>query len=103
MNKWQLPYALATNTAQKNEVFIRHFFSKCDQIRAKLRIWSHLIKKSLMENSISVQSKYNIVPQYKTRVNTRVVAKLRNELFCCKGWTNRLPTGLESPECTARK
>ena len=27
----------------------KDFFSKCDQIRRKLRIWSHLLKKSLME------------------------------------------------------
>ena len=27
-------------------------FSKCDQIRSFLRIWSHLLKKSLMENFI---------------------------------------------------
>ena len=31
---------------------IRDFFSKCDQIRSFLRIWSHLLKKSLMENFI---------------------------------------------------
>ena len=31
---------------------IRDFFSKCDQIRRKLRIGSHLLKKSLMENFI---------------------------------------------------
>ena len=30
--------------------FIKDFFSKCDQIRSFLRIWSHLLKKSLMEN-----------------------------------------------------
>ena len=29
---------------------IKDFFSKCDQIRWRLRIWSHLLKKSLMEN-----------------------------------------------------
>ena len=29
---------------------ISNFCSKCDQIRKKLRIWSHLLKKSLMEN-----------------------------------------------------
>ena len=29
---------------------IKDFFSKCKQIRSKLRIWSHLLKKSLMEN-----------------------------------------------------
>ena len=31
---------------------IKHFFSKCDQIRRKLWIWSHLLKKSLTENFI---------------------------------------------------
>ena len=31
---------------------IKAFFSKCDQIRSFLRIWSHLLKKSLMENFI---------------------------------------------------
>ena len=31
---------------------IKDFSSKCDQIRRKLRIWSHLLEKSLMENFI---------------------------------------------------
>ena len=31
---------------------IKDFFCKCDQIRRKLRIWSHLLKKSLMENFV---------------------------------------------------
>ena len=31
---------------------IKDSFSKCDQIRRKLRMWSHLLKKSLMENFI---------------------------------------------------
>ena len=31
---------------------IKDFFSKCYQIRRKLRIWSHLLKKPLMENFI---------------------------------------------------
>ena len=31
---------------------IKDFFSECDQIRRKLRILSHLLKKSLMENFI---------------------------------------------------
>ena len=31
---------------------IKDFFSKCDQIRRYLWIWSHLLKKSLMENFI---------------------------------------------------
>ena len=37
-------------TAQKMKFSIKDFFSKCDQIRRKLRIWSHLLKKFLMEN-----------------------------------------------------
>ena len=39
-------------TAQKKKFSIKYFFSKCDQIRSFLRIWSHLLKKSLMENFI---------------------------------------------------
>ena len=38
---------------------IKDFFSKCDQIRRKLRIWSHLLKKFLMENFISL-AVYNL-------------------------------------------
>ena len=30
----------------------KDFFGKWDQIRRKLGIWSHLLKKSLMENFI---------------------------------------------------
>ena len=39
-------------TAQKMKFSIKDLFSKCDQIGRKLRIWSHLLKKSLMENFI---------------------------------------------------
>ena len=38
--------------------FIKDFFSKCDQIRRKLRIWSYLLKKSFMENFIFVQCNF---------------------------------------------
>ena len=40
------------NTAQKMKFSMKDFFSKCDQIRSFLRIWSHLLKKYLMENFI---------------------------------------------------
>ena len=43
---------LAISTAQKMQFFIEDFFSKCDQICSFLRIWSHLLKKYLMENFI---------------------------------------------------
>ena len=39
-------------TAQKMKFSIKDFFCKCDQVRWKLRIWSHLLKKSLVENFI---------------------------------------------------
>ena len=32
--------------------FIKDFFSKCDQIRSFLGVWSRLLKKSLMKNCI---------------------------------------------------
>ena len=48
-------------TTQKMKFSIKDFFSKCDQIRRKLRIWSHLLTKSLMENFIfcAVQITFN--------------------------------------------
>ena len=39
-------------TAQKMKFSIKDFFSKCDQTRSFLRIWSYLLNKSLMENVI---------------------------------------------------
>ena len=40
------------NLAQKMKFSLKDFFSKCDQIRSFLRIWSHLQKKSFMKNFI---------------------------------------------------
>ena len=45
-------FSKCDHTAQKMKFSMKNFFSKCDQIRRKLRIWSHLLKKSLMENFI---------------------------------------------------
>ena len=42
----------STITAQKMNFSIKDFTSKCDQIRSFLRIWSHLLEKSLMVNFI---------------------------------------------------
>ena len=38
--------------AQKKKFYIKGFFSKCNQIRGELQIWSHLLKKFLMKNFI---------------------------------------------------
>ena len=50
-----------TITTQKMKFAIKDFFSNYDQIRSFLRIWSHLLKKSLMENFIfcAVNIQYN--------------------------------------------
>ena len=34
------------------KISIKDFFSQCHQIQSFLRIWPHLLKKSLMENFI---------------------------------------------------
>ena len=39
-------------TAEKMKFPIKDFLSKYDQISSSLRIWSHLLKKSLMESLI---------------------------------------------------
>ena len=46
------PWKFVTCAAQKIKFSIKYFFSKYDQIRSLLWIWSHLLKKSLMENFI---------------------------------------------------
>ena len=40
------------HTGQKMKFLIKDFFSKCDQLRRKLRAWWHLLKKSLMTEFI---------------------------------------------------
>ena len=39
-------------TAQKMRFFIKALSSKFDQVHWKLRMWSHLLEKSVMENFI---------------------------------------------------
>ena len=41
-----------TNTAQKIKFSIKGFFCKCVKVRSFMPIWSHLLKKSLIENFI---------------------------------------------------
>ena len=45
------PFTLKKNFLIKN-FSIKDFFSKCDQLRSFLLIWSHLLKNSLLENFI---------------------------------------------------
>ena len=52
------------NAESSSEYSFRDFFSKCDQIHRKLRVWSHLLKKSSMENFI-----FCAVPQTSDTIN----------------------------------
>ena len=56
IHKWSKVRAWFTIcTAQKNKFSVKDFFSKCDQIHSFLQIWSHLLNKCFMENSIFVK------------------------------------------------
>ena len=44
-------YSFSLTLHEKMKFSLLDFFSKCDQICSFLRTWSHLPKKSLMENS----------------------------------------------------
>ena len=44
---------LVTLTGQKMKFSMKDLFSKYDQIRGFLPIWSHLLKKSLIQSFIS--------------------------------------------------
>ena len=47
-----LTVSTVIDTVQNMKSSITDFFSKCDYIHRKQRIWSHLLKKSIMENFI---------------------------------------------------
>ena len=46
------PIIVKVDTAQNIKFSFKDFFSKCEQILIKLRIYSYLLKKSLKENFI---------------------------------------------------
>ena len=52
LNERNFRHNVANCTVQKMKFFIKDFFSKCDQFRSFLWIWSHLLKKFLMEKFI---------------------------------------------------
>ena len=65
-------------TAQRMKFFIWDFFNKCDRIQSFLRVWSHLLKKSLMENFIfcavygTSEFEENVKYKYKLKLQTSV-------------------------------
>ena len=65
---------------------IKEFFNKCDQIRRKQRIWSHLMKKSLMENFIFVSFQSDRA----AFLNKSKSYLLKNRLPWCVNYSNTL-------------
>ena len=57
--EWKYVVSGVIHTAQKMKFSIKNFFSKCDQIRSFLRIQSHLLNKSLIENFSFCAVQYN--------------------------------------------
>ena len=63
--KWQF-------AAQKKTFSINDFFRKYDQIRSLQQICSHLLKKSLMKNSIFVQWRNDNKPEEKQNLLKKI-------------------------------
>ena len=72
---------LLTLTAQKMKFAIKNFSSKCDQIRRKLKIWLHLLEKSLMEKLIFCAVALVICGQLHLREACLVQRRMQD---CCK-------------------
>ena len=67
-----------TTTAQKMKFSIWDFFSKYDQIRRKLRIWSHLLKKSLIENFFVQCAEFLGLASYQLKLHWNKQNVIRN-------------------------
>ena len=52
---------VSLNTVQKIKFSITGFFVRCNQIHSFLQIWSHLLKKSVMENLIFLRGENSMV------------------------------------------
>ena len=86
-----------TFTAQKMKFSIKDFFSKCDQIRSFMRIWSHLLEKFLMENFIfcavfsfinltPVNQKINLESHYLDHKGKKAKTSFPKDLQTSYGW-----------------
>ena len=58
-----------------------YFFSKCDQIRSFLRIWSHLLKKYIMENFIFCAVYLTQSPHELQNINVTIMSLNENDLL----------------------
>ena len=74
-------------TAQKMIFSTKGFFSKCDQIRSFLRISSHLLKQSLMENFIFCAVYPFGKSKSKTMVESLRFYKIFLRMWLCSKWS----------------
>ena len=74
---------LLLHTAQKLKFSIKDFSSRCDQNCRKLRIWSHLLKKSLMKNFIfyAVLSVIRMGKAEGNDKNQKIIHEYREDIF----------------------
>ena len=63
----------------KMKFSIKDYFSKCDQIHSSLRIWSHLLKKSLMENFIFLCSGINRSSLFDYKIAPIMKGNIKND------------------------
>ena len=77
-----------TITTQKMKFFIMGFFNKCDQIHRKLQIWSHLLKKTLIENfifcAVYLRQSFNGVSKIALEISTAYKVKFSIKDFFSK-------------------
>ena len=72
---------------KKKKISIKNFFSKCGQIRSFLRTWSHLLKKSFMENlqcSDTITQNHKYCDKKHEDVLARIVAAIY--IILIYGW-----------------
>ena len=79
---------LVKYTTQKMKFSIKDFFSKCDPIRSFLRMWSRLLKKSLMENLIFcvMRPKKILLPEMRVKKKNFTRAAEKKTLFDKFNW-----------------
>ena len=75
----QITWVLSITLHTKKKFSIKDFFSKCDQIYSFLRIWSHLLKKFLIENFIFCGALFSSLNSY------FVLDSLRTSSFSSSG------------------
>ena len=88
-----------SHTAQKNKFSIEDFFIKCDQ----LQIWSHLLKKSLIENfiffcAVTSLTIYHMLTIYPIMHVQLMLLSFHYLYYDKKNWSEHLLLYLEQPQ-----